>query len=210
MNEVIPEPLPKCFWPETRYSPSDEPRRAMAFVLAVSPPLPGSDMMVPHQCPSHAVWNTHRRCCSQTSAYGAGASRAVSQSPERMTAGCIEATNATDGSPCASVRSISQIGLVECWTSRHMPPWSVGTTHSRYPASQSSSKSAWTSSRRRCRSPRSSANRSAMGFSLSSTSHGSAPACAFARCNAALPETIDCYAPPSAVGPQGTLAPERP
>lgn len=57
MNDVTPDPLPKCFLPETRQPPSG-PASAAATVRATSPPLPGSEVMVPNQDPSIAICAT--------------------------------------------------------------------------------------------------------------------------------------------------------
>jgi len=48
MNEVTPDPLPKCFLPVRRQAPSGA-RSAAATVRATSPPLPGSEVIVPNQ-----------------------------------------------------------------------------------------------------------------------------------------------------------------
>ena len=58
LKEVIPDPLPKCFSPLKRYSPSRTVSLAAAIVLPVSPALPPSGTTVPHWQPSTAVWNT--------------------------------------------------------------------------------------------------------------------------------------------------------
>jgi hypothetical protein len=76
MYEAIPEPLPKCFWPLSRYArgsggsggvPGVAPAAglATALVWATSPPLPGSDVIVPHHAPSRAARPMRSRCASQ-------------------------------------------------------------------------------------------------------------------------------------------------
>ena len=65
----------------------------------MSPPLPGSDVIVPHWSPAIALAKTAARCCSH-----AGWSASGLHSQNAMTAGCIADTSATDGSPAASVR----------------------------------------------------------------------------------------------------------
>jgi hypothetical protein len=54
MNEVMPDPLPKCLRPDTRQPPSGA-GSAVAAVRATSPPLPGSEVIVPNQHPSAAI-----------------------------------------------------------------------------------------------------------------------------------------------------------
>jgi len=71
------------------------------------------------------------------------------------TTGCIAQTKATEESPWASVRSISQIGRVDRDRLSQTPPWSTGTPVSRNPASRSCSKSTAISARRCWRSRRS-------------------------------------------------------
>src|SRR5438093_1239931 len=119
MYEHMPEPLPKCFCPESREMP-DGSRRTVAFVSAMSPPLPGSDVIVPHQSPSRAQPNTCFLCSSHAPSYGAGARGVVSHS--ERTAGCIDDTRATDESPWASARSSSHRGRVVLAVFSHMPP----------------------------------------------------------------------------------------
>ena len=115
----------------------------MAWVLARSPPLPGSEVMVPHQAPSHTVWKMRRRWASQAAWKGAGTWALASQ--KTSTVGCIAQTNATEESPCASVRRSSQRGRVDWRTLSQMPPWSTGTPARGNPASRSCAKSAATS-----------------------------------------------------------------
>ena len=100
MNDVMPVPLPKCFWPVRRQpSPS---RRATAFERLTSPPLPGSDVIVPHQAPLSTVSNTSARCFVQAAVSGSGTSGMAKK--KASTAGCIELTRATEGSPWARAR----------------------------------------------------------------------------------------------------------
>ena len=80
---------------------------------------------------------TASRCSVHASRLGSGLA-----SQKASTAGCIEATSATDGSAAASVRNTSQIGRVVSATLRHSPPPSSGTATSRNPASFSRAKSA--------------------------------------------------------------------
>ena len=82
----------------------------MAFVLAISPPAPGSEAIVPHQAPSCTVRKIERRCSSQALSKGGGASAVAVQ---KFSTACMAQTKATDESPWASVRSISQIGRAD-------------------------------------------------------------------------------------------------
>ena len=142
MYEVTPEPLPKCLSPVIWYvapgnGPSPSPSGcAPALVRRMSPPLPGSDVIVPHCSPAAAVANAAVRCCVHLDCPSSGR---ASQKPR--TAACIEATRATEGSAAASVRSTSQIGRVLAPTLRHRPPMSSGTATRRNPACASRSKS---------------------------------------------------------------------
>ena len=70
-----------------------------ALVRAMSPPLPGSDVMVPHCSPAAALAKTARRCSSHA---GWAASGLASQ--KFRTEGCMLDTSATEGSPPASER----------------------------------------------------------------------------------------------------------
>jgi len=78
IRSAIPEPLPKCLAPDTRWGlPSRNGSRsgsgtATAFVLAMSPPLPGSEVMVPHWRPSAAAAKTAERWACQTGSVGSG------------------------------------------------------------------------------------------------------------------------------------------
>jgi hypothetical protein len=119
MNDVMPDPLPKCFCPERSQVPSS-PGLAVALVLATSPPLPGSEVIVPNHAPLLARAVTDARCWSQAAPYGSGAFSVASQYDS--TAGCIEHTSATEGSPRARVRRISAIGRVERLTVSNRPP----------------------------------------------------------------------------------------
>ena len=104
IRSVIPNPLPKCLSPVTAY---DRPARngcasvgvAIDRVRAMSPPLPGSDVIVPHCSPAAALAKTACRCSSQS---GCDGSDVESQNP--ITVGCIVDTRATDGSADARRR----------------------------------------------------------------------------------------------------------
>ena len=115
----------------------------------MSPPLPGSDVIVPHWAPFAAVAKTAVRCSVHSARVVSGR---ASQNPR--TAGCIDATNATDESAPARPRRSSQIGLVDSGTLRQSPPSSSGTPARRKPAWASCSKSAGSRLRRACRSAR--------------------------------------------------------
>ena len=65
--------------------------------------------MVPHQAPSHTVWKIRRRWASQAGSWkGAGTWALAIQ--KTSTVGCMAQTNATEESPCASVRRSSREG----------------------------------------------------------------------------------------------------
>jgi hypothetical protein len=149
MNELIPEPLPKCFLPEIRQPPSS-PAFAAAVVRATSPPLPGSEVIVPNHDPSLAIWDTYARCSSHASRCSGGACGDACQNDS--TAGCIEATSATEASPRARTFSTSPTVRVDAATLSNSPPSELGTPVSRNPAAASSSNSSGTSRSRRCRS----------------------------------------------------------
>ena len=72
--------------------------RSLACWL-MSPPLPGSDVIVPHCSPAAALAKTACRCSSQS---GCDGSDVESQNPS--TVGCIVDTRATDGSADARRR----------------------------------------------------------------------------------------------------------
>ena len=79
IRSAMPEPLPKCLSPETAYGrPSMKPVSpvglAVAFVRPMSPPLPGSEVIVPHWSPASAVSKTARRWASQSGCDGSGLS----------------------------------------------------------------------------------------------------------------------------------------
>ena len=104
MRSVMPMPLPKCLSPVTAYvAPGrlDSAAHGVATerVRAMSPPLPGSEVIVPHCSPAIALANTARRCSSQAGCDGSGLA-----SQNAMTDGCIDDTRATDGSAPASRR----------------------------------------------------------------------------------------------------------
>ena len=65
----------------------------------MSPPLPGSDVIVPHCSPASALAKTAWRCASQSGCDGSGLA-----SQNAITAGCIDETSATDGSAPARHR----------------------------------------------------------------------------------------------------------
>jgi AAA ATPase domain/Adenylate and Guanylate cyclase catalytic domain len=86
---------------------------------------------VPHQAPSRTVWKMWRRWASQAAWKGGGTWGLASQ--KTSTVGCMAQTNATEESPCASVRRSSQRGRVDCRTlsqRRHQQP----TPHTLAPA----------------------------------------------------------------------------
>jgi class 3 adenylate cyclase len=64
MKEVTPDPLPICLSPVRRQAPS-LPFSAVARIAIRSPPPPGSDEMVPNQCPAFAAVSTRSRCSRQ-------------------------------------------------------------------------------------------------------------------------------------------------
>ena len=87
IRSVTPKPLPKCLSPVTAYeSParnaSASSGAATARVRLMSPPLPGSEVIVPHWSPATALANTARRCSSHAGWDGSGL---ASQNP--MTGG---------------------------------------------------------------------------------------------------------------------------
>ena len=97
-------PLPKCLSPVTPYVAPGRLEAAVrgvatARVRAMSPPLPGSDVIVPHCSPAIAPANTARRCSSQAGCDGSGLAN-----QNAITDGCIDDTRATDGSAPASRR----------------------------------------------------------------------------------------------------------
>ena len=96
---------------------------AVALVRPMSPPLPGSDVIVPHCSPAAALANTSCRCSSHGGWRGSGLN-----SQNAMTDGCIADTRATDGSAVASRRSTSHTGRADDGVSRHRPPAASGTT----------------------------------------------------------------------------------
>ena len=72
--------------------PSVGPRLAVALVLAMSPPVPGSEAMVPHQAPSQTFRKIDRRCPAHASSKGGGACAVAIQ--KFSTTGCIAQTKA--------------------------------------------------------------------------------------------------------------------
>ena len=78
IRSARPVPLPKCLVPETRYgSPSMQAGRsgsgtAVALVLEMSPPLPGSEVTVAHWWPPAAESKAAWRCASQAGSDGSG------------------------------------------------------------------------------------------------------------------------------------------
>lgn len=91
----------------------------------MSPPLPGSDVRVPHCAPPAAVAKTAARCTSQATSPGASFAN-----QNDNTAGCIAETSAGDGSAAASTRSASAIGRTEDCRSRQVPPAATGSERS--------------------------------------------------------------------------------
>ena len=160
---AMPEPLPKCLSPVSSYvrptrNGSPSTADAVDLVRLMSPPLPGSDVMVPHCSPAAALANTARRCSSQAGCAPSGLS-----SQNDTTDGCIADTRATAGSAEPSSRNVSQIGRADTAASRHNPPSSSGTTPSRKPASRSASKSRCSRWRRVWRSARCDFHSAAIG-----------------------------------------------
>src|SRR5260370_26673292 len=86
----------------------------------MSPEVPGSEAIVPQKALSHTFRKIERRWSSQVFWKGEGACAVAIQ--KLSTAGCIAQTKATDESPRASVRSISQIGRVDADRLSQMPP----------------------------------------------------------------------------------------
>ena len=72
---------------------------AVERVRLMSPPLPGSEVIVPHCSPATALAKTACRCSSHS---GWEASGLASQ--KAITEGCMAETSATDGSADASRR----------------------------------------------------------------------------------------------------------
>ena len=95
MKEVTPDPLPICLSPVRRQAPS-LPFSAVARVAIRSPPPPGSDEMVPNQCPAFAAVSTRSRCSRQ--AFGSTGGSTGSSSHRASRVGWMVATNATEGS----------------------------------------------------------------------------------------------------------------
>ena len=156
IRSAIPEPLPKCLSPVTAYERPTIVRTssvgvAVALVRPISPPLPGSDVIVPHCSPAAALAKTARRCASHAGWVGSGLS-----SQNATTDGCIADTRPTAGSAAASRRSSSQTVRADEAVSRQRPPMFSGTTALRNPASRNASKSTRSRCRRAWRSLRSS------------------------------------------------------
>ena len=122
---------------------------AFARVRPMSPPLPGSDVIVPHCSPSAALSNTACRCASH-----AGCDESGLSSQNETTDGCIADTSATDGSADAINRSNSQTIRADVAVSRQNPPRLAGTTARSNPTSRNTSKSACSRCRRSWRSTR--------------------------------------------------------
>ena len=87
----------------------------------MSPPLPGSEVMVPHCSPATALANTACRCSSQAGWVGSGVN-----SQNATTAGCMAETSATAGSAEPSILSSSQIVRADDAAPRQSPPDSSG------------------------------------------------------------------------------------
>ena len=104
---------------------------AVARVRLMSPPLPGSDVMVPHCSPAAALANTAWRCSSQSGCDGSG-----DASQNATTAGCMHDTSATDGSADASPRYISHMARADDSALSHSPPASRGAGSFNNPASR--------------------------------------------------------------------------
>jgi hypothetical protein len=145
MKEVTPDPLPICLSPVRRQAPS-LPFSAVARVAIRSPPPPGSDEMVPNQCPAFAAVSTRSRCSRQ--AFGSTGGSTGSSSHSANTVGCMVATNATEGSTRARVRNIAPVGRVDRAPLCHTPPISSATPVRVRPASRSVAKSALSSALR--------------------------------------------------------------
>ena len=86
MKEVTPDPLPICLLPVSRQALS-LPFSAVARVAIRSPPPPGSDEMVPNQCPAFAEVSTRSRCSRQ--AFGSTGGSTGSSSHSASTVGCM-------------------------------------------------------------------------------------------------------------------------
>ena len=136
MNDVTPEPLPKCLSPRDAVARAGDGAVAASsgsasdLVRAMSPPLPGSDVIVPHCSPVGGAWRRRPRAARSTpSRLGSGWA-----SQKASTAGCIDGderhrrvgrapASAAPRRSAASSRRRSATG----------PPPSSGTATSRKP-----------------------------------------------------------------------------
>ena len=123
---------------------------AVALVRPMSPPLPGSDVIVPHCSPAAALAKTAWRCASHAGCDGSGLSSQYADN--RWVHRRHESDRGIGRSPAAARRS--QTVRADEAVSRQSPPMSSGTTASRNPASRNASKSARSRCRRACRSLR--------------------------------------------------------
>src|SRR5258708_29427931 len=98
---------------------------AGVLFLPKSPPVPGSDWIVPHRAPSRTVWKAQARWVAQAVRYGSGAVERSSQRVVTSTAGCIADTSATAHLPgCAGGRRSAVSNALGCPRAR--PPPSAG------------------------------------------------------------------------------------
>ena len=131
IRSATPDPLPKCLSPLTKHvrpTMNGSPSAGVAVdrVRLMSPPLPGSDVIVPHCSPAAALSKTACRCSSHSGCEASGFSN-----QNATTAGCIADTRATEGSAEPSNRSVSHTRRADDAAPRQRPPASSGTTLSR-------------------------------------------------------------------------------
>ena len=105
-----------------RHRRTDPSGVACALVRRMSPPLPGSEVIVPHCAPSAAVAKT--ACAVRSTPVG---TRPAGPARSRGPPGASTRPGRPTGSAAASVRSVSQIGRVVSATLRQSPPVSSGT-----------------------------------------------------------------------------------
>jgi len=89
----------------------------------MSPEVPGSEAMVPHQAPSQAFRKIDRRCPSQRIVEGRWRPRDGHPETQHDR---VHGADQGRGRIAMGVRSISQIGRVASPTLSQMPPWSGG------------------------------------------------------------------------------------
>ena len=162
MNEVTPGAASEVLLPREQPGsrrPAGPRDRLGAGHVAAAARLRG-DRPEPRALARHARHDA-RAARAQAARCGSGTSGVASQNDS--TAGCIDATSATEESPRARVRSISPTGLVDFARLSNSPPSASGTPVSRKPAGGAARRSpAGSRASRRWRSCRSAAKRSAM------------------------------------------------